>query len=156
MLRLALVLALPLAVAACGGSSSSSAPTEAPRLTQKQFVTQANGVCMRSDRRVYRLGRLSLDPRGWAQTAAEARRGVAEMARLRPPLAAQPRFDRLLHEGRRLAGGIQKVHDALVKENLPTAQKWQLDATRADSGIHRLARALGLTFCQQLLTNWPA
>jgi hypothetical protein len=153
--RVALVLALPLVAAACGGSKSS-APSGPPRLTQKQFVAAANGVCLRSDRRVYRLGRLTLDPRGWAATAAEARRGVAEMERVVPPLSEQAAFDRLLRQGRRLAAGIQKVHDALVKQDLPTARKWQLDATQADTAIHRQARKLGLTFCQQLLTNWPA
>jgi hypothetical protein len=157
VLRVALVLALPLAATACGsggsGSSSSSAP---PRLTHEQFVAAANAVCLRSDRRVYRLGRLTLDPAGWAQTAAEARLGVADMARLRPPASAQPRFDRLLADGRRLASGIQKVHDALAKHDLGTARRWQLDATKADTAIHRRARTLGLTFCQQLLTNWPA
>lgn len=158
MPRVALVLALPFVAAACGGGSDAGPPTKSapPRLTQMQFVTAANAVCMRSDRRVYRLGRLSLDPKGWARTAAEARQGVAEMKRVHPPLDVQPAFDRLLAEGERLAAGIQEVHDALANEDLPTAQKWQLDATEADSAIHRLARNLGLTFCQQLLTNWPA
>lgn len=158
MPRVALVLALPFVAAACGGGGDAASPPKSapPRLTQKQFVSAANAVCMRSDRRVYRLGRLSLDPKGWARTAAEARRGLAEMKRVRPPLAEQPRFDHLLAEGARLASGIQKVHDALVKEDLPTAQKWQLDATEADTAIHREARKLGLTFCQQVLTNWPA
>jgi hypothetical protein len=156
--RLALVLALPLLAAACGGSGGSETPAAKapPRLTQAQFVAAANAVCLRSDRRVYRLGRLSLDPRGWARTAAEARRGVADMERLRPPLARQSGFDALLQEGRRLAAGIQKVHDALVEQDLPTARRWQLDATAADTAIHREAQKLGLTFCQQLLTNWPA
>jgi hypothetical protein len=155
--RAALVLAVPLLAAACGGSGGSSTTTaEPPRLTQKQFVSAANAVCLRSDRRVYRLGRLTIDPAGWARTAAEARRGVAEMARLHPPAAAQAGFDELLREGRRLASGIQKVHDALVKKDLTTARKWQLDATDADTAIHRRAKTLGLTFCQQLLTNWPA
>jgi hypothetical protein len=155
VLRVALVLSLPLVAAACSGDSKSSS-SGPPRLTHKQFVTAANAVCLRSDRRVYRLGRLTLDPAGWAQTAAEGRRGVADMQRLRPPLRDQAGFDRLLREGRRLAAGIQKVHDALAKQDLLTARKWQLDATKADTAIHRQARALGLTFCQQLLTNWPA
>lgn len=155
MSRLAFVIAVPLLATACGGSGSTTT-SEPPRLTQKQFVTAANNVCLRSDRRVYRIGRLTTDPAGWAQTAAEARRGVAEMARLRPPAAAQAGFDELLANGHRLATGIQKVHDALVKQDLAAARRWQLDATNADTAIHRQAKELGLTLCQQLLTNWPA
>ena len=30
------------------------------------------------------------------------------------------------------------------------------EATDVDSQIHKQARRIGLTFCQQLLTNWPA
>jgi hypothetical protein len=155
--RVALIFAVPLLAAACGGADSKTSTTSAPpRLTQKQFVSAANAVCMRSDRRVYRLGRLTIKPAGWARTAAEARRGVAEMSRVRPPTAAQAGFDKLLAQGHRLAAGIQHVHDALLKKDYVAARKWQLDATDADTAIHRQAKKLGLTFCQQLLTNWPA
>ncbi|HEV8459357.1 MAG TPA: hypothetical protein VGQ38_01495 [Gaiellaceae bacterium] len=151
------LLALPLALAACGGSSSSTqTTTEKPRLTAKQFVTQANQVCVNSDRRIYRIGRLSLDPSGWARTAAAARRGVADMKRLTPPEEKDAGFAKLVTQGTRLADGIQKVHDALVKKDYAEARKWQNDATVADTAIHRQAQKLGLTFCQQLLTNWPA
>jgi hypothetical protein len=151
------LLALPLALAACSGNSSSSSTTnEKPRLTQKQFVAAANQVCVNSDRRIYRIGRLSLDPTGWARTAAAARIGVAQMKRITPPAAKDAGFAKLTTQGTRLANGIQKVHDALVKKDYVTARKWQNDATIADTAIHRQAQKLGLTFCQQLLTNWPA
>jgi hypothetical protein len=151
------LLALPLALAACGGSSSSTqTTTEKPRLTAKQFVAQANQVCVNSDRRIYRIGRLSLDPSGWARTAAAARVGVADMKRLTPPEEKDAGFAKLVTQGTRLADGIQKVHDALVKKDYTEARKWQNDATIADTAIHRQAQKLGLTFCQQLLTNWPA
>jgi hypothetical protein len=48
------------------------------------------------------------------------------------------------------------VHDALVKKNYKVARAEQLKATKADTAIHLEAKKLGLTFCQQLLTNWPA
>jgi len=151
------LLALPLALAACGGSSSSTQTTvEKPRLTQKQFVAAANQVCVNSDRRIFRIGRLSLDPAGWGQTAAAARTGVTAMKRVSPPASRETGFAKLLSEGTRLANGIQKVHDALMKKDYTLARKWQNDATIADTAIHRQAQKLGLTFCQQLLTNWPA
>jgi hypothetical protein len=151
------LLLLPLALAACGGSSSSSQTTvEKPRLTQKQFVAAANQVCVNSDRRIFRIGRLTLDPSSWARTATAARTGVSAMRRVSPPASRDAGFAKLLAEGTRLANGIQKVHDALMKKDYAAARKWQNDATIADTAIHRQAQKLGLTFCQQLLTNWPA
>ncbi|MFL5926545.1 MAG: hypothetical protein ACJ77E_06380 [Gaiellaceae bacterium] len=158
MRRALLFLLAPALLAACGGTKSAGTTTTnaKPRPTQNQFVSAANAVCIRSDRTVFRLGRLSLDPAGWGKTAAAARRGVADMKRLTPPAGKDAEFRRLLTLGGDLAGGIQKVHDALVKKDYAKARAAQLAATRSDTAIHRQAQKLGLTFCQQLLTNWPA
>jgi len=152
------LLLVPVLLAACGGTKSAETTTTVakPRPTQKQFVSAANAVCIRSDRAVFRLGRLSLDPAGWGKTAAAARRGVADMRRLTPPVGKEAEFQRLVTLGSDLAVGIQKVHDALVKKDYAKARTVQLAATRDDTAIHRQAQKLGLTFCQQLLTNWPA
>jgi hypothetical protein len=158
--RAVFLLLVPVLAAACGGGGSSSAgkttTADVKRPTQKQFVSAGNAVCIRSDRAVYRLGRLSLDPTGWAQTAAAARKAVADMKRLTPPAGKDAGFQRLLTLGGQLADNIQKVHDSLAKEDLAAARKAQNAATTADTAIHRQAQKLGLTFCQQLLTNWPA
>jgi hypothetical protein len=156
--RALLLLLAPTLLAACGGTNAAKTTTVAakPRPTQKQFVSAANAVCIRSDRAVFRLGRLTLDPAGWAKTAAAARRGVKDMRRLTPPAGKDAEFERLLTLGGDLAAGIQKVHDALVENAYAKARSAQLAATRDDTAIHRQAQKLGLTFCQQLLTNWPA
>jgi hypothetical protein len=154
-----LLLLVPVLAAACGGSESATQTTTTtakPQATQQRFVSDANAVCVRSDRAIYKVGRLSLDPAGWAQTAAAARRAVAEMRQVTPPAARKAGFERLLDEGQRLATEIQNVHDALVKKNYLAARTAQNAATKADTAIHRQALQLGLTFCQQLLTNWPA
>jgi hypothetical protein len=151
--RLTILVLLPVALAACGGSSE---PAAKPRPTQKQFVAAANAVCVRSDRAVYQLGHLSLDPAGWGKTAAAARKAVADMRTVTPPAAKDAAFKSLLTEGQRLADGIQEVHDALVKKDYAKARAAQSKATTADTTIHKQAQKLGLTFCQQLLTNWPA
>jgi hypothetical protein len=151
------LLLVPALAAACGGSKSSTPTTAAkPRPTQQQFVSAANAVCVRSDRAIYKIGRLSLAPQGWARTAAAARRAVADMRTVTPPAGKDAAFQRLLAEGQGLATGIQQVHDALVKKNYLAARTAQNAATKADTAIHRQAQKLGLTFCQQLLTNWPA
>lgn len=153
------LLAVPV-LAACGSSDAKqkaqAPPAQQPRLTQQQFSNAGNLVCLHSDRRVYRLGALSRDPTGWAKTANAARLGIAEMKRLRPPVADQAGFDHLLALARRLTDGIEKVHAALVKNDYAAARKAQFAATDVDTQIHKQARKLGLTFCQQLLTNWPA
>lgn len=153
MRRLAILLVLPLALVACGGSKHADAPK---RPTQQQFVAAANAVCVRSDRAVYKLGRLSFDPAGWGKTAAAARAAIADMKSVTPPAGKDAAFKALLAQGQKLADGIQNVHDALVKKNFAKARAAQNAATAADTAIHRQAQKLGLTFCQQLLTNWPA
>lgn len=146
-----------MVAAACGGSKSAgTTTTDVTRPTQKQFVASANAVCVRSDRAIYKLGRLSLAPAGWAKTAAAARRAVADMKKITPPSGKDAAFQQLVAEGQKLATGIQQVHDALVKKNYAKARTAQDAATTADTAIHRQAQKLGLTFCQQLLTNWPA
>lgn len=152
----AFLLGLLVPVLAAGCGSSSHKQTEPAPLTQKQFVSAANAVCIKSDRRVFQLGRLSLLPSGWEQTAAAARTGVKEMSAVRPPAQSEAGFRRMLSLGRQLTDGLQQVHDALAKKNYKVAQAAQLEATKADTAIHRQAKKLGLTFCQQLLTNWPA
>lgn len=152
-----LVLLVPMLAAGCGSSSSPQTRDAAPpRLTQKQFVSAGNAVCIASDRRVAKLGRLTIVPAGWAATAIEARKGLAQMAAVRPPLQAKAGFAHMLSLGRQLATGIEQVHDALVKKDYKAAQAAQLKATETDTAIHLQAERLGLTFCQQLLTNWPA
>jgi hypothetical protein len=151
---------MPVLMAGCGSSSdkdsSSDKKAEPARLTQQQFVSAANAVCIKSDRRVFRLGNLSRLPAGWAATASAARTGVAEMSVLRGPVGSDAGFQHMLTLGKQLAAGIQQVHDALAKKNYKAAEAAQLKATNTDTAIHLQARTLGLTFCQQLLTNWPA
>jgi hypothetical protein len=154
--RRALLLLVPTLAACGGGSKSATTANPDRRPTLQQFVSAANAVCVRSDRAIYEIGRLSLAPAGWGRTADAARRALAEMKALTPPAGQDAAFQRLLAEGRTLVTGIQRVHDALVKKNYFAARTAQDAATTADTAIHRQAQKLGLTFCQQLLTNWPA
>ena len=152
---LLLLLLVTVLAAGCGSSSAKKVETTT-RLTQAQFVSAANTVCINSDRRVFRLGRLTLLPEGWAETAIAANRAVQEMSFLQAPEAAEAGFQHLLALGRVLAGDIKLVHGDLVKKDYKAAQAAQLRATKTDTAIHLQAKKLGLTFCQQLLTNWPA
>lgn len=152
----ALLLVPLVSVLTTGCGSSSHKQAEPSRLTQQQFVSAANAECIKSDRRVFRLARLSLLPAGWAAMAAEARTALAEMSVLRPPARAELGFRHLLSLGRELASGIEHVHEALMLKNYKVAQAAELRATKAETAIHEQAKQLGLTFCQQLQTNWPA
>jgi len=148
------LLLVPLVAGACGGGSPK--PKEPPRLTQQQFVAAANRVCIDSDRRIFRIGALSTNPSGWARTAAAAKLAIDDMRAVRPPLAAQRGFDTMMRDAAEVRRQIQLVHDALVEHKYAKARTAQFAATDADSRIKRQAKKLGLTFCEQLLTNWPA
>jgi hypothetical protein len=120
------------------------------------FVTAANNVCMRADRQIVKLGRLTRDPKGWARTAAAARAAIGDMKTITPPAARARAFNAMLHFANALALSIQEVHDALVKKDIDTAAAAQFAAARVQDKVHETAKAAGLTFCQQPLTNWPA
>jgi hypothetical protein len=146
-------LLLPLVAAACGGSGGGEGEK---RLTAAQLVTEANQVCIASDRRIFRLGQLTTDPAGWRRTARAASRGIADMARLRPPEDKQKGFDTMLASARQLQKIVADIATALAKKDFAKAQAAQARATQLDTKIKFQARALGLTFCEQFLTNWPA
>lgn len=157
--RAAFLLTLPVLASACGGSKHTSSTTTAsttPALTASQLVQAANQVCIRSDRRVYRIGRLSRDPVGWQQTADAGRIGIREMRALTPPAADAARFNLMLSYAQQLVNAIQAVHDNLVKKQYDKAISAQFRAARFQDKTHATAKQLGLTFCQQSLTNWPA
>ena len=128
------------------------------RLSQKQFVTAADQICVASDRRAYTLaGSLSTKASSWEKTIQSADLALTRMAALRPPTRDAAGFARLLELGRRLRSNVQRVHDALARQNLAAARKAQHTATGYDtSEIHQQAAKLGLTFCEQPQTNWPA
>lgn len=158
MLRRApLLLALPLLAAACGSKSTATGTTTATKhQTQANFVAEGNQVCIRSDRRVYQIGRLTRDPAGWLKTANAGRVGIAEMKALTPPADKQTEFRLMLTYAQQLVDAIQSVHDHLANKQFDAAISAQFRAARLQDKTHAAARNLGLTFCQQNLTNWPA
>jgi hypothetical protein len=158
--RQAVVVAgvVAFATAGCGSSKPAATTTrkEPPPLTQKRFALAADEVCVSSDRRIYRLGALSAAPAGWTKTVAAAGTALRQMGALRPPPADAAGFRRLLRLGRQLRRDVQRVERALAAKNLVAAQRAQLAAKTVSAGIHAEAKALGLTFCEQPQTNWPA
>ncbi len=153
-----MLLVFALAVSACGSSKHASTTTSATDSTptMQAYVAAGNKVCMDSDRRIFALGRLSRDPKGWARTAAAARTAVSEMRQVKPPPARAAAFKQMLRFGNALALSVQEVHDALVKANVDTAAAAQFAAAQIQDRVHTAAKSAGLTFCQQALTNWPA
>ncbi len=146
----------------CGSAKpvAQSPPRQRPRLSQKQFVAAADDVCVASDRRVYTpAGSLSTKASlaGQGEPIQAADLALNRMAALRPPADDAADFARLLTLGRRLRDSVQRVHDALARKNLAAARKAQHTATDFDTReIHQAAAKLGLTFCEQPQTNWPA
>jgi hypothetical protein len=153
--RLPWLLLLAVAASACGGSSKDSNTTTSTTAAAADYVTAGNQVCIRSDRRIFKIGRLSRDPKGWQQTAEAGRAAIAEMKKVTPPADRAAAFGQMMKFANALTLSIQEVHDALVKSNLDVASAAQFAAGRLQDRVHTAAKAAGLTFCQQPLTNWP-
>jgi hypothetical protein len=159
VLRLPLLLVFALALAACGSSNDASTTTGTTTVvstSMQAYVNAGNKVCMDSDKRIFKLGRLTRSPKGWAKTAAAARTAIAEMRQVKPPPEQAGAFKQMLRFANALALSVQEVHDSLVKSDLDTATAAQFAAAQIQDNVHRTAKAAGLTFCQQALTNWPA
>lgn len=153
-----MLLLFGLALSACGGADAAKRTTTVTNdaTSVQAFVTAANNVCMAADKRIYKLGRLTRAPKGWARTAAEARQAIAEMQHVKPPPDRAQAFSLMMRYARGLALSIQEVHDALIKKNIDVAAAAQFAAASFQDKVHSTAKGLGLTFCQQPLTNWPA
>jgi hypothetical protein len=151
-----LLLIVPLAAAGCGGSKDAAISTSSSASTMAAYVAAGNKVCIAADRRIFKIGRLNRDPKGWAKTAAAARTGVAQMRKVKPAPRRSAAFDKMLRYAQALTLSIEQVHAALVKSDVDTAAAAQFAAAQLQDKVHTAARTAGLTFCQQQLTNWPA
>jgi hypothetical protein len=161
---LAALLVLPLALVACGGDSKDASTNGSSTTTASTtgttsgdgYVAAGNQVCIRADKRIFAIGRLSRDPKGWQRTATVAKQAIVDMKKVEPPPARAAAFQQMLRYGNALALSIQEVHHALVSKDYDTAAAAQLAAGQLQDRVHAAAKDAGLTFCQQSLTNWPA
>ncbi|MGH3002895.1 MAG: hypothetical protein ACRDM1_09600 [Gaiellaceae bacterium] len=152
-----LLVIVPLTAVACGGSAARSpSSTTRPPPSMSSYVAAGNKVCIEADRRIFEIGPLSRDPKGWAKTAAAARLAIAQMRKVTPAPQRHATFDAMLRAARSLIRAIERVHGALVRSDIDDAAAAQRTAAHLQNRVHRAARAAGLTFCQQALTNWPA
>lgn len=157
MRRLLPFLLLIALAAGCGGSKSDAPATTTSQADAMQsYVAAGNQVCIRSDKRIFKIGRLSRDPVGWGKTAAAAKTAVLEMRKVKPPPARAAAFNQMVKYANALALAVQEVHLALTTNKIDTAAAAQFAAAQIQDKVHTAAKAAGLTFCQQALTNWPA
>ncbi len=157
MRRLPILLLIVVAATSCGNSKDAkTTSTVSTADAMQQYIAAGNQVCIRSDKRIFKIGRLSREPKGWQKTATAAKTGVTEMRQVKPTKARAASFALMIHYANALALALQQVHDALVKPDLTTASAAQFAAVKIQDKVHEAAKAAGLTFCQQALTNWPA
>jgi hypothetical protein len=121
-----------------------------------QFVRAANAVCIRSDRRIFKIGDLNTNPKGWTRTVSAARLALREMRKVTPPPQVADAFQRMLAFGDQLAEALQRIHDRLVVKNYDGARQNYDIAAKLSNHVHAEAKAAGLTFCQQPTAKWPA
>ena len=155
MRRLPILMLFALSVTACG-SSKEAKTTTSTSTSGPAFVAAANKVCQDTDKQIMAIGRLSRNPRGWARTYEAAKAGVVAMRQVTPPPGRARAFSLMLRYANALAITMQEVHNALTKNNIDVAAAAQIAAGRIQDKVHQQAKVLGLTFCQQPLTNWPA
>jgi len=155
MRRLPILMLFALSVTACG-SSKEAKTTTTTSTSVPAFVAAANKVCQDTDKQIMAIGRLSRNPGGWARTYEAAKAGVIAMRKVTPPPNRVRAFNLMLRYANALTITMQEVHNALVKNNIDVAAAAQIAAAPIQDKVHQQAKALGLTFCQQPLTNWPA
>jgi hypothetical protein len=78
------------------------------------------------------------------------------MRAVKPPATRAAAFGLLLRYANALALSLQEVEVSLRKGDVDTAAAAQFTAAKFSDKVHAVAKTMGLTFCQQQLTNWPA
>jgi hypothetical protein len=144
---LLLAVAVPAFVAAgCGGGSD--------RLTKAEFVTRADAICAKYERRV-RAAMRGVPAGDSAQLATAIERvlpvireGNDELRALSPPENLQSRYDRWMQLADGEVDAAQKLNDALRDNDQPGVQTAFRQLQQRDADQDRLAREqLGLTGC---------
>ncbi len=151
--------AVALVIAGCGGSDKQAATTTtkvAPPLTHKQLIARGNQVCIDTDRAVSKLGKPTRDTSYWDELIPLSNDALAQMQALRPAAKDKGAFDHMMSLARREVAAITAVRDAIGKKKLASAQTKLRAATALDTKVKFAARDVGLGFCSQLLSNWPA
>jgi hypothetical protein len=144
----ALLASLPVG---CGGSDTTSVATSnGQRLSQQEFVAQANAICKQANNRATALPRPSSRATlvsFFEQLEAITDPMVARLAALTPPSDANVRFNRMLNE---LRQGFPLVDKTKAAARAGDAQRLRSIAQRFKALNHTInsdARAIGLSEC---------
>jgi hypothetical protein len=146
-----LLLAVAIAVLAlvaggCGGNGT--------RLTKAEFITQANAICAKWEKRVQSqmAGITTGDEKQLASSIEKVlptiRKGNDELRSLKPPQGLQSQFDRWMQIADAEVDAAQKLQDALQQKDRQAIQTTFKELQSKDEAQDRLARQeLGLTGC---------
>jgi hypothetical protein len=149
--------AAALVIAGCGGGDKKATTTTvAPPLTHKQLITRGNQICIDTDRAVQQLGKPTHDTTYWDKLIPLSKNALAQMNALRPGAKDKGAFDKLMRLARQEVATIGEIRAALAKKNLTQAGTKLEVATALDTKVKFAAKDVGLGFCSQLLSNWPA
>jgi hypothetical protein len=141
-----------VAVAGCGGGGGGE------RLTQAEFVAQADAICGKYEARLDALGRPTnvAELGSFADKALPiARDGREELGRLRPPEELEDTYDAWLEQGDEAIEIVERLRDAAEDGDQAEIQKIAQDAQRADAESNRLAGELGFEQCGAAGTPSP-
>ncbi|MDP9232510.1 MAG: hypothetical protein M3O73_07040 [Actinomycetota bacterium] len=153
--RTVTVLVAVVAGAGCGGSST--APSEATRLTQASFALKANYLCRTYGRQIKGIGKrinAKLKRRNFEAAVLaleEARRPyrtlLFQLSLLRPPLRQERRFRQLIRLGNKEQAYLHGVYVTLSTYDFAQARTLLSRLNRVGRRSDALSRSLGLRIC---------
>ncbi len=142
--RLALVIALALGSAGCGGEGGGE------RLTAQEFRDQANRICTDLDKELEGLG----DPGSLDELSTQLEAGreifedaLGQLRGLRPPEDLQADYDRLLATGDDALEALSSMQEAAEDGDAEEVQQIATEAEREDQTSDEIAQGLGLDAC---------
>jgi hypothetical protein len=141
---LLLLLAVGLALAGCGGGDGGD------RLSQAEFVTQADAICQEYEAKLDALGQPQNEEQlaDFADKAIPiARDGRERLGELNPPENQQENYDRWLEQGDRAIEIVEDLRDAAEDGDRAELQRIAQEAEQADQESNQLADQLGFKEC---------
>ena len=134
-----------LAVAGCGGGGGGG-----DRLSQAEFVAQADTICQEYEAKLDALGQ----PQNEEQLAEFADKAIPiakdgreKLGELNPPENQEETYDRWLEQGDRAIEIVEELRDAAEDGDRAEIQRIAQEAERADRESNALADQLGFKEC---------
>jgi hypothetical protein len=142
--RIAVLVALSLALVGCGGGSKTSSSN-----ARREFIARANSICRsaRENAKPLGAGLKRLDPKAWDATVALLDRTAKKLAVVKPPPDLQAGYQRFLALANEEIGAVAKLARYLREGNVAAIRS--LEGELNSHALDDQARRLGLSVCAE-------